>query len=60
MTKEQVLEKLKFDVEFRGLSKDTQDEYYTKAKIFQNYFDKLATELSNKDIREFSHYLSAE
>jgi integrase/recombinase XerD len=60
MTKEQVLEKLKFDVELRGLSKNTQDEYYTKAKIFQNYFDKPATELGEKDIREFLHYLTTE
>jgi integrase/recombinase XerD len=58
MTKEQVLEKLKFDVELRGLSKNTQDEYYTKAKIFQDYFDKPATELGERDIREFLHYLS--
>jgi integrase/recombinase XerD len=58
MTKEQVLEKLQFDVELRGLSKNTQDEYYTKAKIFQDYFDKPATELGERDIREFLHYLS--
>ena len=45
MTKEQVLEKLKFDIELRGLSKNTKDEYFTKVKIFQNYFDKPATEL---------------
>lgn len=60
MEKEQVLEKLKFDVELRGLSKNTQDEYYTKAKIFQDYFDKPATELDEKDIREFLHYLTTE
>ena len=60
MTKEQVLEKLKFDVELRGLSKNTQDEYYTKVKIFQDYFDKPATELTEKDIREFLHYLTTE
>lgn len=60
MTKEQVLEKLKFDVELRGLSKNTKDEYFTKVKIFQNYFDKPATELGEKDIREFLHYLSTE
>ncbi|MGK0465803.1 MAG: integrase/recombinase XerD [Clostridium sp.] len=60
MTKEQVLEKLKFDVELRGLSKHTQDEYYTKCKIFQNHFDKPATELYEKDIREFLHYLTTE
>ncbi len=53
MTKEQVLEKLKFDVQLRGLSKHTQDEYFTKVKIFQNHFDKPATELDEKHIREF-------
>ncbi|MHB8077577.1 tyrosine-type recombinase/integrase [Desulfosporosinus fructosivorans] len=60
MTKEQVLEKLKFDVQLRGLSKHTQDEYFTKVKIFQNHFDKPATELGEKHIREFLHYLSTE
>lgn len=58
MTKEQVLEKLKFDVELRDLSKHTQDEYYTKAKIFQDYYNKPATELGEKEIREFLHYLT--
>ncbi|HWI54366.1 MAG TPA: tyrosine-type recombinase/integrase [Desulfobacteria bacterium] len=60
MTKEQVLEKLKFDVELRGLSKNTQDEYLTKAKIFQDYFDKPATELGELHIREFLHFLTTE
>ncbi|HEY5525694.1 MAG TPA: site-specific integrase [Clostridium sp.] len=60
MTKEQVLEKLKFDVELRGLSKNTQDEYFTKVKIFQDYYNKPATELGEKDIREFLHYLTTE
>ncbi|MFZ3171109.1 MAG: tyrosine-type recombinase/integrase [Carboxydocellales bacterium] len=60
MTKDQVLEKLKFDAELRGLSKNTQDEYYTKAKIFQDYFNKPATELGEKDIKAFLHYLTTE
>lgn len=60
MTKEEVLEKLKFDIELRGLSKNTLDEYYAKAKIFQNYFDKPASELGVKDIRQFLHYLTTE
>ena len=60
MTKNQVLEKLQFDVELRGLSKNTQDEYYSRVKIFQNYFDKPATELGEKDIRNFLHYLTTE
>ena len=60
MTKEQVLEKLRFDVELRGLSKHTQEEYYSKCKIFQNHFNKPATELGEKDIREFLHFLTTE
>jgi len=60
MTKEEVLTKLKFDVELRGLSKHTQDEYYTKVKIFQDHFDKPATELGIEDLRNFLHYLSIE
>lgn len=60
MTKEQILQQLKFDIELRGLSKNTQDEYYTKVKIFQNYFDKPATELDERHIREFLHYLITE
>lgn len=45
MTKEDVLETLKFDMELRGLSKHTQAEYYTKVKIYQDHFGKPATEL---------------
>ncbi len=58
MTKEQVLEKLKFDVELRGLSRNTQDEYLTKAKMFQDYFDRPATELGVEDVRQFLHHLT--
>jgi integrase/recombinase XerD len=58
MTKEQVLAKLKFDVELRGLSKNTLAEYYSKVKIFQDHFDKPATELGVEDIRQFLHYLN--
>ena len=58
MTKEEVLAKLKFDVELRGFSKHTQDEYYTKVKLFQEHFDKPATELGVEDVRQFLHYLT--
>lgn len=57
MTKEQVLEKVKFHSELRGLRKNTQDEYYTKAKAFQDYFNKPATELGLEDIQTYLHYL---
>ena len=58
MTKEEVLAKLKFDVELRGFSKHTQAEYYTKVKLFQEHFDKVVTELGVEDVRQFLHYLT--
>lgn len=60
MTKEEILEKVIFHAELRGLSKNTQDEYYTKTKAFQNYFDKPATELNIEDIQKYLHYLYTE
>ncbi len=57
MTKEEILEKLKYDTILRGLSKNTQDEYYTKAKRFQDYYDKPATELNIDDIKNYLYYL---
>ena len=60
MTKEEILQKLLFDTRLRGLSKNTQDEYYTKVKLFQNYFDKPATELQVEDIQKFLYYLLTE
>lgn len=57
MTKEEILEKLKCETILRGLSKNTQDEYYTKAKLFQDYYDKPATELNIDDIKNYLYYL---
>ena len=51
MTKEEVLEKVLFHAKLRGLSKSTQEEYYTKAKLFQNHFDKLQR---NSELRIFN------
>ena len=42
------------------MSKSTQDEYYTKAKLFQNHFDKPATELAIEDIQQYLYYLFTE
>jgi integrase/recombinase XerD len=60
MTKEEVLEKLQFDTILRGFSKNTQEEYYTKVKRFQNYFDKPASELNIEHIQNFLYYLLTE
>ncbi len=58
MTKEEVLAKMMFDVELRGLSKNTKDEYYFRIKSYQNHYDKPATELGEEDIRQFLHFLT--
>ena len=57
MTKDEILQKLQFDTKLRGLSKNTQDEYYFKVKHFQNYYDKPATELTVDDIKNYLYYL---
>lgn len=60
MTKEEIVEKVKFHTELRGLSENTQKDYYKKAERFQNYFDKPATELNIEDIQKYLHYLYTE
>lgn len=60
MTQDEILNQLKFDMELRGLSLHTQEEYLIKAKMFQKHFCKPATELGIKEIREFLHYLKTE
>lgn len=60
MTKEEILQKVKYETRIRGLSKNTQDEYYTKAKQFQDFYDKPATELDITDIKNYLYYLLTE
>lgn len=60
MTQEDILKQLKFDMELRGLSVHTQEEYLIKAKMYQNHFGKPASELGIKEMREFLHYLKTE
>ena len=60
MTREEILAKVKFHTELRGLSKNTQEEYYTKTKAMQDHFDKPATELNIEDIQKYLHYLYTE
>ncbi len=60
MTNDEILQKLLFETKLRGLSKNTQDEYYTKVKQFQNHYGKPATELTVKDIKNYLHYLFTE
>ena len=56
MTKEEILEKLKRDTIIRGLSKNTQ----LKQNLFQDHYDKPATELNVNDIKNYLYYLLTE
>ena len=60
MPQNEVLEKVRFHAKLGGLSKNTEDEYVTKARAFQTYFGKPATELGLEDIQQFLYYLLTE
>jgi integrase/recombinase XerD len=60
MTKDEILQKVKYETRIRGLSKNTQDEYYSKAKQFQDYYDKPASELDITDIKNYLYHLLIE
>ena len=60
MTQEEVIEKVRFYAKLRGLSKNTEEEYVTKARAFQNHFGKPATELGLADIQSYLYYLLTE
>jgi site-specific recombinase XerD len=60
MTKDEILQKVKYETQIRGLSKNTQERYYTTAKHFQDYYGKPATELDITDIKNYLYYLLTE
>ena len=50
MTNQEVLEKLKEDMEMRGFSHYTKDAYYRKAKETIEYFNKPMEEVTTKEL----------
>ena len=60
MTKEQILEKLKKDLEARGKADSTVEEYVKKVELFQNRYDKPADQMGETEIMDFQHYLIKE
>ena len=60
MTKEEILEKLKKDMELRGRSEETIKEYITKVRLYQDYYDKTAEEMGIEEIQGYLHYLLTE
>ena len=50
---EQVLSRLREDIQLRGLSKNTLDSYTTNVRIFLEYCNRPVDELGAEDIRQF-------
>jgi len=57
MTKEQILEKMKYDLESRGKSQSTVEDYADKVRRFQDYFGKPADQMGEVEILGYQHYL---
>ena len=55
--KEQVLLRMREDIQLRGLSKNTQISYILNARIFLEYCNRPIAQLDEKDIRGFLYYL---
>ena len=60
MTKEQILEKLVKDLELRGRSPDTVEDYADRVRRYQDYYDKPADQMGEKEIIDYLHYLTTE
>jgi site-specific recombinase XerD len=60
MTKDQILEKLKTDLEARGRHEVTVKNYVRIAEEFQDHFRKPADQMGESDIMKYQHYLLKE
>jgi site-specific recombinase XerD len=60
MRKEEILERLQQDLELRGRSDSTVEEYVAKVRLYQEYYDKPANELDVESIQGYLHYLLTE
>ena len=56
MTQQEILEKLKIDLELLGRSKVTVQGYQVRVKAYQDYFDKPADQMGENEVRTFLHY----
>lgn len=60
MTKEQILTKLRADLEARGRNAVTIKDYVTKVRLYQDYFNKPADQMGEAEIMEYQRYLLTE
>lgn len=57
MTKQEILDKLKFDLELRNRSEVTTKDYIRRVRCFQDYFDRPADQLREPEISAYLHDL---
>ena len=60
LTMQQALQRMKADVQLRGLAKNTFDSYLSHAEIFLNFCNKPIDELNEMDVRRFLGHLIVE
>ena len=60
MTKEEILGKLKTEMELRGRSAETVKDYVERTRRYQDYYDKPADEMGIEEIQGYLHYLLTE
>jgi len=60
MTEQDVLDKMRFDMELAGLSLTTIQTYLHRVKAFQEYSKMPAEQMDEKEVRVFLHHLLVE
>lgn len=60
MTQAEILEKVQFQCELRGLSRSSAKNYQLYARLYQEHFEKPADELGIGDFQQYMHYLRVE
>ena len=56
MTNQNILDKMRFDMELAGLSKSTIKTYLHRVKVYQEYWGKPADQMGENEVREFLHH----
>jgi len=56
MTQQEILKRLRTDMELRGRSYRTIQQYQIRVNNFQDYFSKPADQIGENEVREFLHY----
>jgi len=56
MTQNEVISKLREDMELRGYSQITISDYITRTKYYQNHYNKSADEMHEAEVRAFLHF----